>query len=80
MLANGGWLTWTTWRAPTNASKWRMGFNSAFKRLTTTLPQAPTSARREDNIKKYLKDTGHQGAKWFHLDQDGGVGGSSGIL
>ena len=33
MLANGGWdltlilLTWTIWRAPTNASKWRMGFN-----------------------------------------------------
>ena len=26
-------LTWTTWRAPTNASKWRMGFNSAFKGL-----------------------------------------------
>ena len=39
MLANGGWdltlilLTWTTWRAPTNASKWRMGFNSTFKGL-----------------------------------------------
>ena len=37
MLANGGWdltlilLAWTIWRAPTNASKWRMGFNSAFK-------------------------------------------------
>ena len=28
-------LTWTTWRAPTNASKWRMGFNSAFKGLST---------------------------------------------
>ena len=28
-------LTWTKWRAPTNASKWRMGFNSAFKGLTT---------------------------------------------
>ena len=27
-------LTWTIWRAPTNASKWRMGFNSAFKGLT----------------------------------------------
>jgi hypothetical protein len=27
-------LTWTKWRAPTNASKWRMGFNSAFKGLT----------------------------------------------
>ena len=39
MLANGGWdltlipLTWTIWRAPTNASKWRMGFNTAFKGL-----------------------------------------------
>ena len=43
MLANGGWdlirrltlilLTWTIWRAPTNASKWRMGLNSAFKGL-----------------------------------------------
>ena len=42
MLANGGWdltlilLMWTIWRAPTNASKWRMGFNSAFKGLITT--------------------------------------------
>ena len=26
-------LTLTIWRAPTNASKWRMGFNSAFKGL-----------------------------------------------
>ena len=47
MLANGGWdliqrlalilLTWTIWRAPTNASKWRMGFNSAFKGLMCLL-------------------------------------------
>ena len=28
-------LTWTIWRAPTNVSKWRMGFNSAFKGLTS---------------------------------------------
>ena len=28
-------LTWTKWRAPTNASKWQMGFNSAFKGLIT---------------------------------------------
>ena len=27
-------LTWTIWRALTNASKWRMAFNSAFKGLT----------------------------------------------
>ena len=26
-------LTWTIWRAPTNANKWGMGFNSAFKGL-----------------------------------------------
>ena len=26
-------LTWTIWRAPTDASKWRMGFHSAFKGL-----------------------------------------------
>ena len=30
-------LTWTIWRAPTNASKWRMGFNSAFKGLRIIL-------------------------------------------
>ena len=29
-------LTWTIWRAATNASKWRMGFNSAFKGLTVS--------------------------------------------
>jgi hypothetical protein len=28
-------LTWTTWWAPTDTSKWRMGFNSAFKGLIT---------------------------------------------
>jgi hypothetical protein len=26
-------LTSTIWQAPTNASKWRVGFNSAFKRV-----------------------------------------------
>ena len=26
-------LMWTKWWAPTNASKWRKGFNSAFKRV-----------------------------------------------
>ena len=29
-------LTSTIWRSPTNASKWRMGFNSAFKGLIAT--------------------------------------------
>ena len=36
-------LTWTIWRAPTNASKWRMGFNSAFKGL-----QSIVNSRFED--------------------------------
>jgi len=26
-------LTWRIWRAPNNASKWQVGFNSAFKGL-----------------------------------------------
>ena len=30
-------LSWTIWRVPTNVSKWRMGFNSAFKVLTLIL-------------------------------------------
>jgi hypothetical protein len=32
-------LTWTIWRAPTNVSKWRMGFNTAFKGLTDVYPE-----------------------------------------
>jgi len=27
-------LTWKIWRAPNNASRWLMGFNSVFKGLT----------------------------------------------
>jgi hypothetical protein len=27
-------LTWRIWKAPNNASKWQMGFNSEFKGLT----------------------------------------------
>jgi len=26
-------LRWRIWRVPNNASRWQMGFNSAFKRL-----------------------------------------------
>ena len=29
-------LTWRIWRTRNNASKWQMGFNSAFKGLTVT--------------------------------------------
>jgi hypothetical protein len=29
-------LTWRKWRAPNNASKQQMGFNSAFKELNNT--------------------------------------------
>ena len=63
MLANGGWdliqrltlilLTWRMWRVPTNASKWRMGFDSAFKglmdfkRLRTVLNCSETDRSRE---------------------------------
>ena len=30
-------LTWRIWRAPNNASRWQMGFNSAFKGLILTI-------------------------------------------
>jgi len=30
-------LTWRIWWAPNNASRWQMGFNSAFKGLTGNL-------------------------------------------
>ena len=36
-------LMWTIWRAPTNASKWRMGFNSAFKGLRLFLCRSDTT-------------------------------------
>ena len=51
MLANSGWdltlilLTWTVWRAPTNASKWRMGFNSAFKGTESSFRHVMVAAR-----------------------------------
>jgi len=32
-------LTWRKWWAPNNASKWQMGFNSAFKGLITFFPE-----------------------------------------
>jgi len=34
-------LTWGIWRAPNNASRWQMGFNSVFKGLRYTI-NAPT--------------------------------------
>ena len=63
MLANGGWdltlilLTWTIWRAPTNASKWRMGFNSAFKGLKCILVEGLD----------WIKRTQDSGLLWIRL-------------
>ena len=43
MTEDGRWgltlilLTWRIWRAPNNANKWQMGFNSAFNPLNTEL-------------------------------------------
>ena len=44
-------LMWTIWRAPTNASKWRMGFNSAFKGLKYLFFRK--SCRLWDKVDKY---------------------------
>jgi len=32
-------LTWRKWWTPNNATKWQMGFNSAFKRLSVCVPK-----------------------------------------
>ena len=46
-------LTWRIWRAPNNASKWQMGFNSAFKglmlpcSLSNTEPVSSCSAMQD---------------------------------
>ena len=42
-------LTWRIWWAPTNASKWQMGFNSAFKGLM--LPVCLHSVRNKNILK-----------------------------
>ena len=42
-------LTWTIWRAPTNASKWRMEFNSAFKGLTQKIHKVRNTGRCTTN-------------------------------
>ena len=51
----GDWLTlillrWTIWRAPTNASKWRMGFNSAFKGLSIQTNHTRVSQMKTLNL------------------------------
>ena len=40
-------LTWTIWRVPTNASKWRMRFNSAFKGLRNITQELKTEKFKE---------------------------------
>jgi hypothetical protein len=46
-------LTWTIWRAPTNASKWRMGFNSAFKGLMLQ-PVSPQAQLTSPHGRQFL--------------------------
>ena len=53
-------LTWTIWRAPTNASKWRMGFNSAFKGLSCwrkTVLYAPPMALMQSELRRKRQGT-----------------------
>jgi hypothetical protein len=43
-------LTWTKWWAPSNASKWRMGFNSAFKGLKRQIVEKGINMERNQRI------------------------------
>ena len=47
-------LTWTIWRAPTNASKWWMGFKSAFKGLIDITTVSPTIYNLGTEISNFL--------------------------
>jgi len=42
-------LTWRIWWAPNNATKWQIGFNSAFKELTRIRPLLVTQNWRSNN-------------------------------
>ena len=52
-------LTWRIWWAPNNASRWQMGFNSAFKGLTyislfqkyVSLPGVPITGTKSLNFR-----------------------------
>ena len=48
-------LMWTIWRAPTNVSKWRMGYNSAFKGLIRTANLFICGASDGDDLQKAPK-------------------------
>jgi hypothetical protein len=45
-------LTWRIWWAPNNASRWQMGFNSAFKWLNETCNI--TKRKNEGNVKRLV--------------------------
>jgi len=44
-------LTWKIWRAPNNASRWQMGFNSVFKGLISGGQEVET--RRVTSLPPY---------------------------
>jgi len=46
-------LTWRIWWAPNNASRWQMGFNSAFKVLNTGWTQKHSLISSSYKIKSY---------------------------
>ena len=55
-------LTWTIWQAPTNASKWRMGFNSAFKGLILSYIMTPSMPKI--TARKVIGTTGLNVCVW----------------
>ena len=48
-------LTWKKWRAPNNASKWQMGFNSVFKGLNSIPVSVPLTV-----LSVFLKSQGNK--------------------
>ena len=57
-------LRWRKWWAPNNASRWRMGFNSAFKGLNTLLQSYQSKSPNYVFVYKPVY------WNWLHLIQD----------
>jgi len=51
-------LTWKIWWAPNNASRWQMGFNSAFKELNKPLIHSIFGVRDSFGVEFYVRIRG----------------------
>jgi len=63
-------LTWKIWWAPNNASKWQMGFNSAFKGLnslgSSTRETLTQTSSATDHFQKFYFQNGKLALRYLY--------------